>query len=200
MTDIITGNYFNKYASQNPLVRWVMRRYLETLYGYLDRGPVDSVVEAGCGEGEIITRVVERYHPASVTGFDIDEQMIAELRAAYPEHEFLCQALATYRTEQSYDVALCLEVLEHIEDVRQAARALRRIPASRYIISVPNEPAFRLANVLRLKYLGRLGNTPGHVHNFTGRDLSRILSDSFSDCRIETRTCWIWRFAYLEPS
>jgi 2-polyprenyl-3-methyl-5-hydroxy-6-metoxy-1,4-benzoquinol methylase len=197
MTDIITGNYFDKYGSENLLVRWVMAQYLGTLYELLERRRFASVLDAGCGEGEIIHRVVQRYEPERIVGVDIDPGLVDKLRRTYPNHEFRTAELEDYHDPRPYDVVLCLEVLEHIPDYFAALNALARLSAPRYIISVPNEPFFRLANVARLRYLRRLGNTPGHVNNFTPRRFAQILRAAFPEAAVTIRLVYIWSFAHI---
>jgi 2-polyprenyl-3-methyl-5-hydroxy-6-metoxy-1,4-benzoquinol methylase len=198
MNDIITGNYFDKYASTNPLVRWVVGRYLATLYDMLERRPFTTLLDAGCGEGEIIHRVVQRYSPEQVVGLDIDPALIENLQRTYPDYDFRTGILEAYQDEAAYDVVLCLEVLEHIPDYYAALAALTDLAATRYIISVPREPLFRMANLARLKYVTRLGNTPGHVNNFSASAFARLLRTAFPEAVVTTRSCYIWSFAHVE--
>jgi 2-polyprenyl-3-methyl-5-hydroxy-6-metoxy-1,4-benzoquinol methylase len=197
MTDIITGNYFDKYGSENPLVRWVMGQYLDTLYELLERRRFASVLDAGCGEGEIIHRMVQRYDLHRIVGLDIDPELVSQLRRRYPNHEFGTGALEDYHDPRPYDVVLCLEVLEHIPDYFAALKALARLSTPRFIISVPNEPFFRFTNIARLRYLSRLGNTPGHVNNFTPRRFARILRAAFPEAAVTIRLAYIWSFAHI---
>ena len=198
MTDIITGNYFDKYGSRNPLIRWVVGQYLNTLYQLLEKESFSSLLDAGCGEGEIIHRIVDRYSPRRLAGVDLDPRLIGRLSQLYPEHQFTTGSLETYRDDQHYDVALCLEVLEHITDYRAALASLASLSADRYIISVPNEPLFRAANLARFKYLRRLGNTPGHVNNFSFRRFGQILREAFPGCVVATQWCYIWSFGHVQ--
>jgi 2-polyprenyl-3-methyl-5-hydroxy-6-metoxy-1,4-benzoquinol methylase len=200
MSDVITGNYYDKYGSTNPLVRWVVGQYLSMLFAYLDRRAFNSVFEAGCGEGEIIDRIVARYTPARLAGMDIDHDMVDALKVKYPAYSFMQGSLTDLHTSEPYDVVLCLEVLEHIPDYSAAIARLREMDASRYVLSVPNEPFFRLANLSRFKYLRRLGNTPGHCNSFTYPQFRSLVSRSFPGHIVETSMCWIWSFAYLERS
>jgi trans-aconitate methyltransferase len=198
MSDIITGNYFDKYGSENPFVRWVVGRYLETLYELLEGNPFDAVLDAGCGEGAIVDRIIDRYAPRRVVGLDVDRDLVDGLRRAYPAHRFRVGTLQDYRDPDPYDVVLCLEVLEHIPDYPAALAALARLTTPRLILSVPDEPFFRLANMARLRYLRRLGNTPGHVNNFTRRRFARILRDAFPDSTVTIRSSDIWTFGHIE--
>jgi 2-polyprenyl-3-methyl-5-hydroxy-6-metoxy-1,4-benzoquinol methylase len=198
MAHIVTGNYFDKYGSKNPLVRWVVGRYLTTLFDLLERRPFSSVLDAGCGEGEIIHRIVERYAPRRIVGLDVDQELVQNLRETYPQQLFHTGSLEDYSDSDPYDVVLCLEVLEHIPDYQAALGSLSKLSAQRYIISVPNEPFFRLANITRLRYLQRGGNTPGHVNNFTHKRFAKMLSGEFPEAAVVTRTCHIWSFAHID--
>ncbi|MPZ88932.1 MAG: hypothetical protein GEU81_12840, partial [Nitriliruptorales bacterium] len=62
--DVVIGNYCHKYTSRNPAIRWLTNRFLRQLDATLDAvgaaDPPDSVLEVGCGEGEITGRLHER--------------------------------------------------------------------------------------------------------------------------------------------
>ena len=68
------------------------------------------------------------------------------------------------------------------------------------LISVPNEPFFRGSNLARLQYVKKLGNTPGHVNNFTYLEFRRLIKTYFKDDLIEFKICWIWNFAFIKRS
>lgn len=197
-SDVITGNYFDKFSSTNPLVRFVMKRYLSRLYDLLDRGKTRKVLEVGCGEGEIVSRIVQKYEPEKYFGYDIDEEYIHQLQKQYPEHTFGVENLEDFVFDTPVDVAICVEVLEHIKDYPAALESLSNLPASRFVISVPNEPFFRLANIARFHYLSRLGNTPGHVNNFSLLRIRRLVQNAFPKKRVRVFSCWIWSFVYVE--
>jgi len=64
---------------------------------------------------------------------------------------------------QSYDLTIACEVLEHLEDPGQALTEIDRVTKQSVLISVPQEPMWRILNMARGKYWSDLGNTPGHV-------------------------------------
>ena len=54
--------------------------------------------------------------------------------------------------DNSFDVVLCLEVLEHLEYPERALKAeLQRVARKYCIVSVPNEPFFQMANFCEVK-------------------------------------------------
>ena len=77
--------------------------------------------------------------------------------------------------EDRADLVVCCEVLEHVERPADALAALRGIGARDYIVSVPCEPLWRVLNMARGKYLGALGNTPGHLNHWSRGGFIRFL-------------------------
>ena len=77
--------------------------------------------------------------------------------------------------EDRADLIVCCEVLEHVERPADALAALRGVGAKHYILSVPREPLWRVLNMARGKYLGALGNTPGHLNHWSRRGFVAFL-------------------------
>lgn len=197
MKETITGNYFNKYKSKNPLVKFIMGKYFNTLFKCLDDLKFKTVLDMGCGEGEILKVLKDKHPKIKGLGLDIDRHMIKQIKI--PDFTFDTKYLDTDSfSVDAYDLVLCLEVLEHIENYELALKNLNKINTKALVISVPNEPFFRLSNLLRLKYIHRWGNTPGHVNNFTITKFKRIIRTHFNNDSIEFYNSWIWNFALIK--
>jgi len=109
------------YAVRAPLARWI-RAQADAARA---RGGTVRVLDVGCG--------VKPYAPwfdfaASYVGVDVVENPYADLQGAV-------EALPV--EDGSFDVVLCLQVLEHCDDPAQAVRELRRVtaPAGRVLAS-----------------------------------------------------------------
>jgi hypothetical protein len=59
------------------------------------------------------------------------------------------------------------------------------------IIAVPNEPLWRILNILRFKYFKDLGNTPGHLNHWSKRKLKRLLSNYGDVIKIYKPLPWL---------
>jgi 2-polyprenyl-3-methyl-5-hydroxy-6-metoxy-1,4-benzoquinol methylase len=79
------------------------------------------------------------------------------------------------RENSSFDMILFLEVIEHLEFASKAVKELFRVTGKHVVISVPNEPVWRISNVLRGKYVMHAGNTPGHVNHYSEKSLSSLI-------------------------
>lgn len=83
-----------------------------------------------------------------------------------------------------------LETLEHLDDPLAALRELKRVSRKYVIVSVPREPLWRILNCARGKYLGALGNTPGHINHWSTRGIRRFVAQELTV--IDHRTPLPW--------
>jgi SAM-dependent methyltransferase len=111
-----------------------------------------------------------RFPRLRLDGVELDRGALQRAQARNPRGGLVQgDAGALPIAARTYDLALCLEVLEHLADPGQALAEVRRVARRGCILSVPHEPFFRLGNALRGKNLGRLGDPPDHVQHWTRR-------------------------------
>ena len=82
----IGGNYFDKYRSKNPIHRILMRGFLSSIRSLLSKIEYESVLEVGCGPGDLAVAIV----PLGVAylGIDLDSNQIETARERYPNLSF----------------------------------------------------------------------------------------------------------------
>ena len=76
-----------------------------------------------------------------------------------------------------YDLVICSEVLEHLEDPERALKNIKELCNEKgfILLSVPKEPIWRICNMARGKYWKDLGNTPGHIQHWTKKKFCRMV-------------------------
>jgi len=159
-----------KYRSRNPVVRYLVGRFLAEIGRLVGEHASGRALEVGCGEGLVMAYLRMRHPRLQVDGVEPDIGALRQARERNPDGLFLQgDAGALGISSGTYDLVLCLEVLEHLADPGSALAEIRRITRRACILSVPHEPFFRLGNLLRGKNLGRLGNPPDHVQHWTKR-------------------------------
>ena len=82
-------------------------------------------------------------------------------------------------------------VISALDDPAAAVREMARVARRALVVSVPFEPFFRIGNVLRGKYLDRLGDYPEHVQHWNPRTFRAFLSGSVAEVRIIEAFPWI---------
>lgn len=158
----------------------------------LSFNPDDRVLEIGCGAGESSRRIREVLKKNYFEASDYDERYVNVLSSMNLDFKISHESVYSLkRKDNEYDRVIMLEVLEHLTDYELALKELFRVASRSVVISVPNEPLWRILNMLRLKYLKNFGNTPGHINHFTKGRLVNMLNKYGIVKNIYTPVPWI---------
>jgi 2-polyprenyl-3-methyl-5-hydroxy-6-metoxy-1,4-benzoquinol methylase len=99
-----------------------------------------SVIDVGCGTGNLLHAIVERTSPGRVVGVDHARAGIARARQLVPSGEFQVVDLKKLNLNETFELVLCTEVLEHLADPEEAVRVLVRLCADTgaIVVTVPD--------------------------------------------------------------
>ena len=187
----IVGNVYDKYGTTNPIARWLMRGFLDAVTELFDEVAPRRVLEVGCGEGRLAAELVasarrkpEQFIATDVSLHKIDQDLdpVLEFReASVYELPF---------ADGAFDLVVCCEVLEHLEEPERALSEIARVTGGSVIVSTPREPLWRALNVARGKYVRDLGNTPGHIQHFSQQGLLELVTSRFFVERVKAPVPW----------
>lgn len=176
---VVTGNTYDKYGSQNPVVKRLMASFEATLAELFAAADPQSLLDVGCGEGVLIHEWARQIAPRRVVGIDLEEPSIqagwAERQAPNLEYRIM-KAEDLPFADGEFGVATAIEVLEHVPDPVHTVAEMARVASDHLLVSVPREPLWRGLNVARGAYLRELGNTPGHVNHWSKRAFVQLLA------------------------
>jgi ubiquinone/menaquinone biosynthesis C-methylase UbiE len=140
-----------------------------------------TVLEVGCGAGYSTERLRDWVAgDVACIGSDIGASLLR--KAAFRNAGVPLLRQSAYQLalpDKSVDAVVMLEVLEHLDEPQAALAELRRVARGHVVLSTPREPLWRALNMARGKYLGALGNTPGHVQHWSSAGLQRCVSRHF---------------------
>ena len=151
---------FGEYAQRgdyhvNPHEDWpYLPVYLEKMkmaHAFLDSCAKDEVIyDMGCGEGILVDKYRNKGY--SITGMDLNYSSDSVLQRSFLNSEL---------PDNSVDVLLCLDVIEHLvySDQEMAIEEFARVlkPGGRALITVPN--LAHLASRITFLFVGKLTRT-----------------------------------------
>lgn len=136
------------------------------------------VVDVGTGTGYLLRVIAQLAQPASLAGFDTFEEMLGLARLLNPQARIELRSL--YAIDETFDLVMCTETLEHLVDPGRALEALYSIvtPGGSLLLSVPDGRHDRLACGER-----RADGSSywGHIHFWSPESWSLFLAPHFAD-------------------
>lgn len=192
----VGGNYFQKHTSKNPFVKYLMWQFHDQLLLLIKKAHGKALLDVGCGEG-FTTEEIRKATALKIKGIELEADVVEQAKKLHPNISFAVgSAYEIDERKESYDLVLASEVLEHLEEPETALIEMKRVSRKYCVFSVPNEPWWRIVNVLRGAYLSDLGNTPGHLNHWSKRSFEKMLKKHFK--HVEVRNALLWNMALCE--
>lgn len=192
-TDIVMGHATKKHGTKNPLKNYLLSKFDKKLRCFLqDIKPV-RVLEIGSGTAHIVEIVKTMYPNCHYTAVDIDESLLEQARAKGADEIVLSagEPLSLSYEDKSFDLVLMMEVLEHLYKPEEALKEAQRLCSKHFIASVPNEPLWRILQMMMLKHLKDWGNTPGHINHWNKKGFEKLLSGYFTISETAKPLPWV---------
>ena len=147
------------------------------------------VLDAGCGTA-YGTDILAGAGAGEVVGVDIEAAVIETARRTAAENVRLeaCDVRELPFADGSFEVAVCFEVIEHVEEPEQVLDELRRVlgPDGLLVVSSPNRDVYPPGN-------------PHHKHEFTPGELAEALSARFGHVRLVRQHDWLGSGVLEDP-
>ena len=187
----IEGNYYDKHGSSNTIVKKLMANFHKILNRFISKTKVKTILDVGCGEGHTTKLIKDKHKDVFIEGIELGKGLVKQAQKTYPDVHFEDGSIYEIKREDnSYDMTLSTEVLEHLEYPLKGLKELRRVSKRFVLITVPNEPWWRIMNMVRLSYLKNWGNTPGHLNHWTKKGLMSFLKHHFKKVIVKNALLW----------
>lgn len=185
-----TDNY-KKHTSENLVQRFLLNNFFNTLIQEVRALSPKMVLDVGCGEGFTLERLRKEGIGEKFEGVDSLDRAIEVGKKIHPQLQIKKGNIYNllYK-DNTFDLVICSEVLEHIENPGQGLLELVRVSKKYCILSVPNEPWFMLGNFLRGKNFSRFGNDIEHIQHWTSWGFQKFVSKKLSIVNVRKPLPW----------
>jgi len=184
----------DKYQTKNLIAQKTIIGFQNTLINILTPLTPLTILEAGCGTGyisECITNLFD-VSKTKITAFDLDEKKVQIAQNRVQNIDFFSASIYDIPfPDDSFDLVISTEVLEHLDAPEKALSEVLRVSKKHILVSVPDEPIWRITKMLRGKYLRDFGNTPGHIKHWSKRSFKAFLNSQCDVREIKTPFPWL---------
>lgn len=118
-------------------------KLIAQLSGGLEKG---EVLDLGCGTGQILKSLKPRYG----LGVDFSEEMVKIAGAGAGDNlNFTAADISTFRPARNFDLIICSDVMEHLDDFKPLLKKVSEYPGRpKIILTWPNPRWFLIMRVL----------------------------------------------------
>jgi SAM-dependent methyltransferase len=149
----------------------------EKVISLLD-GSDRDILDAGCGEGITLQRLLQRFPMRNIMGLDhLDEnvRICGNLNLPAIQGDLYNSPFPDGR----FDTVLLLEVIEHLHNPELVVQEIRRIlkAKGKLVLIFPNDAVFRIARLATGKFVEAFTDV-GHVRQWTPTDACAFLREN----------------------
>lgn len=126
--------------------------------------PLKSVAEVGCGAGEILVQLAKEMPETHFAGYELSPQGYEMCRSRESERIRYVNTDFFDGVDKEFELVLCIDVFEHVEDLFSFLRKLRRRGAA-FIFHIPLDMNAQM--VARGKPIMTVREVVGHLHYFS---------------------------------
>jgi ubiquinone/menaquinone biosynthesis C-methylase UbiE len=142
--------------------------------------PAKKILDLGCGEGGIISAILERFPKKRITGVDISTRRIDLLKRKFPKQNFLCGDITnTPLKSKMFDLIICTQVIEYVGDDKKLIEEFYRLLKKGgflYASSVIKKPWA----IYKYRNNGKFVLDPTHEREYSSeRDFLKKFEDKF---------------------
>lgn len=187
----MTTDNYRKHTHKNPIQRYLIANFNRTLLEEIRKRNPKTILDVGCGEGFTLDLIEKEGIKAKLEGVDFLKTAIDIGKKERPHLNLKVGTIydLPYK-DNTFDMVICSEVLEHLEDPKKALDELQRVTKKYVVLSVPNEPWFMLANFLRGKNWSRFGNDIEHINHWTVWAFKKFVSTKFYILSVRNPFAW----------
>lgn len=120
-------DYYQKGVKNNLLQRTWHTRKLSAVISNIS-SPPKTILDVGCASGWFLSQLSKKFPAAKCSGIDIYDDAIKYGRKKYPKFSFYtADAHKLPFKAATFDLVVCTEVLEHVEDPMGVVLEIKRV-------------------------------------------------------------------------
>jgi ubiquinone/menaquinone biosynthesis C-methylase UbiE len=182
---------FEKHTTKNPISRFFLANFTNLLLEQVKKLKPDSILDVGAGEGFTLEMFRKNKIGKKIEGIEYMDDAFILAKQLHPKVSIKKGNIyeLPYKRD-SFDIVVCTEVLEHLDDPGKALQELKRVTKKYLVVSVPNEPLFTIQRFLRGKNMLKLGDHPEHLQHWKSESFKKFVEKQMQVIDYKTPLPW----------
>lgn len=179
----VTPDYYQNGVSKNLLQRIWHTRKLKTTLELIDNGGVKpkNILDVGCASGWMLSKISEKYPKAQCVGIDVYKKAIEYGQKLYKNLRLISvDAHKLPFKDKFFDLVICTELLEHVENPQKVLSEIKRVLAPNGIAIVEMDSGNFLFQIVWYWWTNIRHGVwrDSHIHTFNTKILENMIKDS----------------------
>jgi ubiquinone/menaquinone biosynthesis C-methylase UbiE len=170
--------------------------FIKKILLHLKKNNPKNILDIGCGTG-YITDIINHSIDANIICCDLNSNRISFAKTQFQLETVIADITYLPFKNSSFDTVLAIEIIEHLPNIESAINEIKRVTNKNVIITVPNDPYFMIANLLRGKNLKSFGNPQDHINHFNKKTFKSTLCKYCLNGEI-SKNAFLWLIANVQ--
>lgn len=181
--DQVPSDYYQRSVETNLLQRMWHTRKLKMVIKVMggEKNMPKKILDVGCASGWFLSKLWEEYPKASYAGVDVHKKAIDYGKKRYKNLKLICaDAHSLPFPNESFDVVICTEVLEHVKNPEKVLREIKRVLTKDGIAIIEMDSGNLLFRAIWYwwVHLRRGVWRDSHIHTFDTAILQNLILES----------------------
>jgi len=169
-------DYYQVGVKNNILQKIWHTNKLKNVIAYIPNSS-QKILDVGCASGWFISEITKKFQKSRCYGVDLYREAIQQATKLYPNIHFkVADAHKLPFKEKTFDLIICTEVLEHVDDPETVFLEIKRVlkKGGRAIVELDSGSLlFSASWYLWRKFVGKVWND-SHLHSFNVKKLEQL--------------------------
>lgn len=176
----VPADYYQKGVKENLLQKIWHTNKLNMVLKSIEYEKKEKILDVGCASGWFIFEISKKYPKSYCFGIDIYEKGIDYAKKKYSHIKFkTADAHKIPYEKEVFDIVICTEVLEHVDDPKLVLTEIKRVLKKGGIAVIELDSGswlFSFAWYIWRKFLkGKVWNE-AHLHSFNVNKLDKLIT------------------------
>lgn len=174
-------DYYQKGIKKNFLQRIWHTHKIATARKIISNLKFENFLDVGCASGYMLDKISKAYPNAKYFGVDVYDKAIISAKKNYPNLNFkIASADKLPFANNTFDLIICYETIEHLENPRKALQEFRRVikdGGSLILAMDSGNPLFKITWFMWENSWGKVWKG-SHLHPFHHSQLESLIKDT----------------------